>query len=150
MLWYCLSTYKVMKRTTFQACSLKHSIKKVCFLFMANWTHLSRIGGGFLPLPCLHAWKYADCLTENYRNTIHHNEIMIFCGTVYILYQTGNRLRMINRVLLSNLRLSTKYQKIKVDSARWHSWSEELMLKSYATTYSLSPTNLPNRKTLNV
>ena len=50
---------------------------------------------------------------------------MIFCGTVCILYHNGNRLRLINRGLLFNLRLSTEYQKFKVDRARWHSWSKE-------------------------
>ena len=34
---------------------------------------------------------------------------------------TGNRLRLIIRGLLFNLRLAAEYQKFKVDSARWHS-----------------------------
>ena len=67
---------------------------------------------------------------------------MIFCGTVCILYHNGNRLRLINRGLLFNLRLSTEYQKFKVDSARWHSWSEETRrayvkkLRDYVPTFS--------------
>ena len=38
---------------------------------------------------------------------------------------TGNRLRLIIRGLLFNLRLSAEYQKFKVVSARWHSRSGE-------------------------
>ena len=67
---------------------------------------------------------------------------MIFCGTVCILYHNGNRLRLINRGLLFNLRLSTEYQKFKVDSARCHSWIEEARrvhakkLGDYVPTFS--------------
>ena len=67
---------------------------------------------------------------------------MNFCGTVCTLYHTGNRLRLINRVLLFNLRLSTEYQKFKVDSACWHSWNEETRrahvkkLRDYVPTFS--------------
>ena len=67
---------------------------------------------------------------------------MNFCGTVCTLYHTGNRLRLINRVLLFNLRLSTEYQKFKVDSAYWHSWNEETRrahvkkLRDYVPTFS--------------
>ena len=80
---------------------------------------------GFLPLSWLHAWKNTDCPTINYKNTIHHNEIVIFCGTIIVLYHTGSRLRLINRILLLNWGSSTEYQKTKVDSACWHSWSKE-------------------------
>ena len=48
----------------------------------------------------------------------------------------------VKRILLSNLRLSTEYQKFKVDSAHWHSWSEEIWrahvrkLQDYVSTFS--------------
>ena len=44
--------------------------------------------------------------------------------------------------MLPNLRLSTEYQKFKVDSAHWHSWSEETRtahvkkLRDYVSTFS--------------
>ena len=66
---------------------------------------------------------------------------MIFWDTVCILYHNGNRLWLINRALLFNLRLSTEYQKFKVDRARWHSWSEETRrahvkkLRDYVPTF---------------
>ena len=47
---------KVRKQRT-QACSLRHSIKKECFLFRANWTCLSRAGGNPPPLPPLFATR---------------------------------------------------------------------------------------------
>ena len=81
---------------------------------------------------------------KNYGNTIQYNGMaVIFCGTVCILYHTGNRLWLINRGLLFNLRLSTESQKFKVDSARWHSWSEETRrayvkkLRDYVPTFSV-------------
>ena len=67
---------------------------------------------------------------------------MIFCGTVCILYHTGNRLGLINRGLFFNLRLLTEYQKFRVGSACWHSWSEETRrvhvkkLRDYVATFS--------------
>ena len=55
---------------------------------------------------------------------MHYNGIAVtFCRKVYILYHTGNRLTLINGVLLFNLRLSTEYEESKVDSPR--SWREE-------------------------
>ena len=136
-----LSFYiKMMKWITLQACSLENSIKKICFLFMANLTYLNRMGGGGSSpsSPWLHAWKYIDCPTKNYRNTIHYNEIaVIFCGTVCILYYTGNRLRLINPGLLFNLTFqqNTKNLKLMVlASLVGGKKLEEPMLKSYATT----------------
>ena len=134
----------MMKRITLQACSLKNSIQKVFFLFMVNWTYLNRIGGGVLPLlPLGTCLKNTDCPTRNYGNTIHYNGIaVIFCGTVCILYHNGNRLRLINRGLLFNLRLSTECQKFEGDSARWHYWNEETRrvhvktLRDYVPTFS--------------
>lgn len=84
---------------------------------------------------------------------MHYNEIaVIFCGTACILFHNRNRLRLTNRVLLFNLRLSAKYQKIKVDNACWHSWRketrEEPMLKSHATMSPLFPTTSSNQKML--
>ena len=44
--------------------------------------------------------------------------------------------------MLPNLRLSTEYQKFKVDIARWHSWSEETRtthvkkLRDYVPTFT--------------
>ena len=76
---------------------------------------------------------------------------MIFCGKDCILYHTGNRLRLINRGLLFNFRLSTEYQKFKVDSARWHSWSEEtrrVHVKKLRDFVPLFRTNLLNRNML--
>ena len=67
---------------------------------------------------------------------------MIFCGAVCVLYHTGNRLWLINQVFLFNFRLSKKYQKFKVDSALWHSWSGETQrahikkLRNYNPTFS--------------
>ena len=58
-----------------------------------------------------------------------------------MLYHNGNRLWLSNRALLFNLRLSTEYQKFKVDRARWHSWSEETRrahvkkLRDYVPTF---------------
>ena len=50
---------------------------------------------------------------------MHYNRIaVIFCWTAWILYHTGIRLQLINQALFFNLRLSTEYQKFKVDSAR--------------------------------
>ena len=55
---------------------------------------------------------------------------------------TGNRLCLIIRGLLFNLRLSAEYQKFKVDSAHWHSWSGETRrghvkkLDDYVNTFS--------------
>ena len=40
----------MMKGRRLQACSLRHSIKKACFLFRANWTCLSLAGGETSPL----------------------------------------------------------------------------------------------------
>ena len=42
---------KMMKRRTLQPCSLRHSIKKACFLFRANWTCLNWAGGRIPPPP---------------------------------------------------------------------------------------------------
>ena len=74
---------------------------------------------------------------------MHYNGIAVtFCWTVCILYHTGNTLRLINRVLLFSLRLSTEYQTFKVDSVRWHSRSEETRiayikkLRDYVPTFS--------------
>ena len=47
-----LSFYiKMMKRRRFQACSLRHSIKKACLMFRTNWTCLSWAGGSPPPSP---------------------------------------------------------------------------------------------------
>ena len=55
-----LSFYiKMMKQRTLQACSLRHSIKKACFLFRANWTCLSWAGGS-PPLPPLATHLISD------------------------------------------------------------------------------------------
>ena len=84
---------------------------------------------------------------------MHYNRIaVIFCGAACILFHNRNRSQLTNRVLLFNLRLSTKYQKIKADNACWHSWHkkarQEPMLKSHATMSLLFPTNSSNQKML--
>ena len=144
---------KIMKRITLQACSLKNSIQKVFSVYgKLNLFKSDRRGESSPSSLWLHTWKYTDCPTKNYGNTIHYNGIaVIFCGTVCILYHNGNRLRLINRGLLFNLKLSTEYQKFKVNSARWHSWSKETRrahVKSYPTTSPLFRTNLLSRKML--
>ena len=52
---------KTMKRRTLQACNLKHSIKKTCFLFWSNFTYLIRAEENPppppLPLPWLRAYN---------------------------------------------------------------------------------------------
>ena len=78
---------------------------------------------------------------KNYGNTMHYNGMAyIFCGTVCILYHTENRLWLINRGLLFNLRLSAEFQKFKGDSARWHSWSEEIQRAYFKKLHDYVPT----------
>ena len=75
-------------------------------------------------------------------NTLQWNCCDFFCGSVCTLYHTGNKLQLINHILVFRVRLSTEYQKFKVDSAHWYSWSEETQrayvkkLHEYVPTFS--------------
>ena len=58
-----LSFYiKMMKRRTLQACSLKHIIKKACFLFRTNWIYLSRAGGSTPQEKAMKFFNFKDIL----------------------------------------------------------------------------------------
>ena len=43
------------------------------------------------------------------------------CNTTHLLYKLSNKYKV---TLGLYLRLSPEYQKLKVDSARWHNWDE--------------------------
>ena len=81
-----LSFYiKMMKRRTLQACSLRHSIKKSCFLFRANWTCLSWAGKGVLPtLPCPPA--LATRLTNDTMIYLNINTLERHCAKFHSLF----------------------------------------------------------------